>query len=353
MQRCLELAQLGAGAVAPNPMVGAVLVHNDIIIGEGYHQQFGHAHAEVNCINSVSDENKELIAASTLYVSLEPCSHFGKTPPCTDLIIENKIPTVIIGCKDSYAEVNGKGIAKLEASGVNVITGILEKESQELNRRFFTFHQHQRPYIILKWAQSSDKKIGAPSKPPPKGETSEDSNASRLLISNEQTNRLVHKWRSEEAAIMVGTNTALLDDPALTTRLWPGRNPIRLVIDMELKLPASLKLLDSKARTIVFNGQKQEEGELLSYCKIENDGNAIQQILSILYDLKLQSLIVEGGAKLLQSFIDEGLWDEARIICNGQMTIGNGVNAPELPTNKPQSEMQIGTDTIATYLPTA
>ena len=195
MQRCLDLAQLGAGTVAPNPMVGAVLVHNDIIIGEGYHQQFGLAHAEVNCINNVAGHNKELIAESTLYVSLEPCSHFGKTPPCTDLIIGKTIPTVVIGCKDSYAEVDGKGIAKLKAAGIKVMTGILEKESFDLNKRFFTFHQHHRPYVILKWAQSSDRKIaGSP------GE--------RIFISNEQSNRLVHKWRSEEAAILVGTTAS-------------------------------------------------------------------------------------------------------------------------------------------------
>ena len=339
MLRCLELAQLGAGAVAPNPMVGAMLVHNDNIIGEGYHQQFGQAHAEVNCINSVSDENKHLIAASTLYVSLEPCSHFGKTPPCTDLIIEKKIPTVVIGCKDSYGEVDGKGIAKLKAAGINVITGILEKESLDLNKRFFTFHRHQRPYIILKWAQSRDKKIAG-------------SSGERVFISNDHTNRLVHKWRSEEAAIMVGTNTALLDDPALTTRLWPGRDPIRLVIDMDMKLPASLKLFDGRARTIVFNSQRNEEGEMVSYYKVDKGERMLQQILNALYKLKVQSLIVEGGAKLLQSFIDEGLWDEARVISNMELTIGNGITAPILPVNKPQSTIQAGTDIIETYLST-
>src|SRR4026209_222335 len=207
MLRCLELAEKGSGYVAPNPMVGAVLVHDGKIIGEGYHRQYGQAHAEVNCLSSIKEGDKNKIARSVLYVSLEPCSHFGKTPPCTDLIITNKIPNVVIGCSDPFKEVNGKGIEKLKAAGVNVVYGILERECQQLNKRFFTFHTRHRPYIILKWAETADGKIAG-------------DGASRLFISNEQTNRLVHKWRSEEASILVGTNTVLMHDPELTTRNW-------------------------------------------------------------------------------------------------------------------------------------
>ena len=236
MTRCLQLAQLGAGNVAPNPMVGAVLVYEEKIIGEGYHRKYGEAHAEVNCINSVKESNRELIEKSTLYVSLEPCSHYGKTPPCSDLIIQNKIKKVVIGCQDIYKEVSGKGILKLRNAGVEVISGVLEKESVDLNKRFFTFHQKFRPYIILKWAQTANTKIGS---------TNE-----RILISNEYTNRLVHKWRSEEAAVLVGTNTAVQDDPFLTTRLWKGKNPVRIVIDKELKLPPSLNIFDTNSQTI-------------------------------------------------------------------------------------------------------
>ncbi len=336
MQRCLQLAQLGTGNVAPNPMVGAVLVYGQRIIGEGYHQKFGELHAEVNCINNVRIEEKKNIAESTLYVSLEPCVHFGKTPPCTNLIIENKIPNVVIGCRDSFEAVNGKGIEKLKTAGVNVVVGVLEKECLELNKRFFTFHHQHRPFIILKWAQSSDGKVAGPG-------------AERFLISNEFTNRLVHKWRSEEAAILVGTNTALLDDPSLTTRLWPGNNPVRLVIDKELKLPGTLKLFDGSFKTIVFNYHKQEEGKLIYY-KLNKEENIITQILAALYSLQMQSIIVEGGAKLLRSFIDAGLWDEARIINNEQLTFGNGLNAPILKNNKLIQAEKIDDDVISFFI---
>ena len=334
MQRCLQLAAQGAGMVSPNPMVGAVLVCEGRIIGEGYHQQYGEAHAEVNCINSVNEADKNLITKSTLYVSLEPCVHFGKTPPCTSLIIENKIANVVIGCRDIFAEVNGKGIEKLKAAGIHVTVNVLEKECIELNKRFFTFHEKQRPYIILKWAQSSDDKISVPG-------------SKRIFISNEFTNRLVHKWRSEEAAILVGTNTALLDDPALTTRLWPGRNPIRLVIDKELKLPGYLKLFDGSVKTIVFTYVDKEGNEFLSYHQLNKDENMLSQILVALYEQQIQSVMVEGGAKLLQSFIDEELWDEARIITNEQLTISNGLAAPVLKNDILLSEQKIKNDTIS------
>lgn len=324
---------MGAGYVAPNPMVGAVLVYNDSIIGEGFHQQYGQAHAEVNCINSVAEENEQFIEKSTLYVSLEPCAHFGKTPPCADLIIKNNIPKVVIGCRDSYVAVNGKGIEKLTAAGVDVTVGVLEDEALALNKRFFTFHQQQRPYIILKWAQSNDEKIATTAN-------------ERIFISNACSNRMVHQWRSEEAAIMVGTNTALKDNPALTTRLVTGNNPVRLVIDMDLKLPASLQLFDGAVRTFVFNAVKQLEGEILSFYKVDRKEKIIPRILSVLYQQKIQSVIVEGGAQLLQSFIDENLWDEARIITNTEMVIGKGIDAPALPNKKLIKEEISGTDKI-------
>lgn len=337
MQRCLQLAIQGAGQVAPNPMVGALLVYNNRIIGEGYHKKWGEAHAEVNCLHSVTEADRSHIAESALYVSLEPCAHFGKTPPCADLIIQNKIREVIIGCPDSYAEVAGKGIDRLKNAGVKVTAGILENECREINKRFFTFDEKQRPYIILKWAQSCDGKIAA------NGEE-------RTYISNAYTNRLVHKWRSEEAAILVGTNTALQDNPALTTRLWPGKDPVRLVIDIELKLPGHLKLFDGHVKTIVFNRYKQEAADRLSYYKIDEGKALIPQILNALYILQLQSVMVEGGANLLQSFIDGNAWDEARVITNTNMKIGQGINAPALQHHKPVKEENIQTDRIAYFI---
>lgn len=344
MQRCLQLAAMGAGTATPNPMVGAVLVYEGRIIGEGYHQKYGQAHAEVNCINSVAGADKELISKSTLYVSLEPCAHFGKTPPCTDLIIKNKIPDVVIGCTDSFVAVDGKGIERLKAAGISVTTGILENECRNLNKRFFTFHEKHRPYIILKWAQSSDGKIATLN--PSEGGTLEHAGSERLLISDELTNRLVHKWRTEEAAILVGTNTARLDDPALTARLWPGNDPLRLVIDLELKLPGHLKLFDGSAKTIVFNYYKQELSEKLVYHQLNKTEGVLAQILSALYAMQVQSVFVEGGSKLLQSFIDAGLWDEARVIINSTLVIGEGLEAPGLKNNQLISVQKIKNDII-------
>lgn len=337
IQRCLQLAEQGRAHVSPNPMVGAVLVFDEQIIGEGWHQKYGWPHAEVNCINSVAEADKQLITQSTMYVSLEPCTHFGKTPPCADLIVENKIRHVVIGCRDSFAEVDGKGIEKLKAAGINVEVGILEKECVELNKRFFTFHEKQRPYIILKWAQSGDGFIGA-------------TGSERILISNDLTNRLVHKWRSEEAAILVGTNTALQDDPSLTTRLWPGKNPVRLVIDKELKLPASLRLFDGSTKTIVFNYKKQADGNNLIYQQLNKDENILPQILSSLYQQQIQSVIVEGGSKLLQSFIDAGLWDEARVITNSEMLITKGTASPVLENKVLLKEEKQANDIISFYI---
>ena len=336
MNRCLQLATLGMGSVAPNPMVGALLVHQDRIIGEGYHKKYGEAHAEPNCIASMNEEDKDLISRSTLYVSLEPCVHFGKTPPCVDLILRHQIPNVIIGCRDPFEDVNGRGIEKLKNAGVEVEVGILERDCKELNKRFFTFHQKHRPYIILKWAQAANRMIGS-------------KNGKRVLITNEFTTRIVHKWRSEEPAILIGTNTALMDDPELTTRLWEGNNPLRLVIDMNLKLPSTLKIFNAKAKTIVFNKIKHEEKNTILFYKISDQGSLVHQVIHALYDLKIQTVIVEGGARLLQSFIDEGIWDEARIITNGDLLIENGVEAPELPSGTKIAERQLLSDKIEIF----
>lgn len=334
MKRCLQLAALGAGYVAPNPMVGAVLVYNDRIIGEGYHMKYGEAHAEVNCINSVPHDQQQLIKESTLYVSLEPCNHYGKTPPCSDLIIKNQIPKVVVACMDSFEKVNGKGIEHLQAAGIHVITPLLEKEALWMNRRFFTFNQKQRPYIILKWAQSANLKIA--------GE-----NRRSMKISNELTDRLVHKWRSEEAAIMVGTNTALSDDPSLTTRLWHGHHAIRVVVDSQLKLPASLNLFDETAATIIINQIKQEQvGRNFFY---KYDDTVPSATMRALYEKNINSLIIEGGSVLLQSFIDCGLWDEARVITNTELDISDGIAAPVLKSAIQINKESIRNDEICYY----
>ena len=334
MSRCLQLAELGAGYVAPNPMVGAVLVYEDKIIGEGYHQKYGEAHAEVNCINSVSEQHKNLVEKSALYVSLEPCSHYGKTPPCADLIIKNKIKKVIIGCKDIYKEVAGSGIQKLRNAGLEIAVGILEKECTQLNKRFFTFHQQFRPYIILKWAQSANGKIGSVEK--------------RILISNDYSNRVAHRWRSEEAAILVGTRTALHDDPLLTTRLWNGKDPGRIAIDKNLILPQTLKLFNADSKTIIYNLRQASTAENLVYIKLEKE-NFIDQILQSLFEMNIQSVMIEGGSNTLQSFIDAGLWDEARIITNKELIIENGIAAPEMKGFLLEKRLEYDTDVINFY----
>ncbi len=336
MHRCLELAKEGCGNVAPNPLVGAVLVHEGRIIGEGAHLNYGGPHAEVNCINSVKPDDKELISRSVLYVSLEPCAHHGKTPPCADRIIEEKIPQVIIGCSDPFKEVNGKGIEKLRNAGVKVETGILENECKEVNKRFFTFYIQHRPYIVLKWAQTADGIMA-------------HEDLSRLHISNEFTNIVVHRWRSEEASVLVGTNTAFFDDPALTTRLWKGKNPLRLVIDMGLRLPSSLKLFDGTVSTIVFNTLKHAEAGKPLYYQVTKDVSLVHQVVNALYHMKIQSVLVEGGAKLLQSFIDEGYWDEARVITNTGLTITSGLQSPQLQNHITVKEEQLFSDHIIYY----
>lgn len=346
MRRCLQLASLASGHVAPNPMVGAVLVYEGGIIGEGYHRQYGQAHAEVNCIASVKPEDRSLIGRSTLYVSLEPCAHFGKTPPCADLIIEKGIPRVVVGCRDPFVQVNGKGIEKLKAAGVEVVLHVLENECCELNKRFFTFHTQHRPYIVLKWAQTADQYIAHAA-------------SSGLKISNDFTNRLVHKWRSEEAGILVGTNTASNDDPQLNTRLWPGKNPIRIVVDMNRRLPTCLKVFDGTQPTIVFNlkehtlpFEKFSRYDLsgVQYYQVSEDVSLVHQLLNGLYPLGVQSILVEGGSQLLQSFIDEGAWDEARVITNGELFIGSGLPAPRLQNAALKETEKIFSDCIQTFV---
>ena len=301
MRRCIQLARCGEAGAAPNPMVGAVVVCDGRIIGEGYHRRCGGPHAEVNAIGSVKE--KHLLSRSTIYVSLEPCSHFGKTPPCTDLIIRSGIPRVVVGCTDPFAKVNGSGIRKLQDAGCEVVVGVLEQECRELNHRFFTFHQQHRPWITLKWAQSEDGFIGI--------DNSQLTIDKRVIFSDALTQTLVHRLRARHQAILVGTRTALLDNPTLTTRSWPGPNPLRLTIDRKGILPPTLHLMDGSTPTVVYTHE------------------SLREILADLYERGIQSLLVEGGAKLLQSFIDEGLWDEARIE-TAPVRLGQGVAAPHL-----------------------
>ena len=316
MARCIQLAKNGRCNVSPNPMVGAVIVCDGKIIGEGYHIKYGGPHAEVNAINSVKEQQK--LESSTIYVSLEPCSHYGKTPPCADLIISKKIPRVIIGCKDPFPLVSGRGIKKLTDAGVDVKWGVLEKKCLELNKKFILFNTQKRPYITLKWAQSADGFIDI-----------ERESGVPVKISSDLTRMLVHKYRSENMAIMVGTNTAKLDDPTLTTRDWYGMNPTRIVIDRKLALPKELHLFDGKVNAIVFNSMEDRDSNGLLLKKIDFNSEAIPQILDILYNEKLESVIIEGGAILLQSFIDKDLWDEAFIEIS-DLVINDGVKAPEI-----------------------
>lgn len=337
MMRCFDLATKGLGYAAPNPVVGCVIVNNNIIIGEGWHQAFGKEHAEVNAINCISDKN--LLKFSTLYVNLEPCAHFGKTPPCTDLIIENKIPHVVIGCKDSFAEVNGRGIEKLKAAGIKVETGILEKESRELNKRFFIYQEKKRPYIILKWAQTADGFIA-----------SENHNETTRWISNEQSRMLVHKWRGEETAIMVGANTVSRDNPGLNVRYFAGKNPLRIIIDKNLDSPSNSKVYTDGGATVVLNTIKTETYQNVLFKKIDLNLDAVQNILSALYAMQVQSVLVEGGRMLLQSFIENKLWDEARVFVSDKVKFIAGTAAPIIKGRK-LSEEKILNDTLYYYKP--
>ncbi len=346
MQRCLHLAKLGQGFVAPNPMVGAVLVHNKQIIGEGYHKKYGGPHAEVSCIKQAIDNGFEhLLDKSTIYVSLEPCAHFGKTPPCVELIINHKIPQVVIGCRDPFIEVDGRGVDKLIQAGVQVVEGILEQESKELNKRFFFFHHYHKPFVILKWAQTADGFIG-------------NAGNERLMISNEITNRLVHKWRSQESAILVGTNTALKDDPKLTNRLWSGTQPIRLVTDFKNVLPGTHQIFSDETPTIVFNYDRHTITEGFKFPTFENktywyklaeQRSSINEILEVCYKMGIQSILVEGGARLQQSFIDENCWNEARMITNPEVFVKSGIPAPILKDVESFYFYESGSDRISYF----
>jgi diaminohydroxyphosphoribosylaminopyrimidine deaminase / 5-amino-6-(5-phosphoribosylamino)uracil reductase len=336
MLRCIELAQLGAGNVAPNPLVGAVLVYEGKIIGDGYHTKYGQAHAEVNCINSVAEENIELISKSILYVSLEPCAHFGKTPPCVDLILKYKIPHIVIGCTDSFEKVNGKSIEKLKDAEVNVEVGILEKECIKLNKQFFTFYTKKRCYIILKWAQTNDgfiaKKNGKPTK-----------------ISNDFTNKYVHKLRGETPAILVGKNTVLKDNPSLTTRLWRGKNPVRLIIDSNLELGNYCNVFNEEAPTIIINKKKHEAIGNIIFYKVPEGKTIIEAIIECLYEQQINAVIIEGGAITLQHFIDKNLWDEAIVITNTATAIKTGISSPILKGSILLHTKNIFTDRIDFY----
>lgn len=319
MARCIELARGGEGNTAPNPMVGAVIVHKGKIIGEGFHRKCGEAHAEVNAVASVRDE--ALLRDSTIYVSLEPCSHYGKTPPCAELIIRKGIPRVVVGTLDPFPEVSGRGVRMLREAGIEVVTGVLEEEARALNPAFMTFQIRKRPYVYLKWAQSADGFMDI---------RREDASVPSVLLSSAETLRRVHRLRSEVAAIMVGTRTALLDNPSLTVRHWAGRSPVRVVLDRTLKLPVGSHLLDGAVRTLVFTAVEVESRLNVEYVQIDFGQEVLSQVLQYLYEQNLNSLMVEGGAELLESFFDAGLWDEAWVE-TAPVVLGAGVKAPAVP----------------------
>ena len=337
IKRCLELAAHGLGLVYPNPMVGAVVVHKNIIIGEGWHQKAGSPHAEVNAINAVRD--KSLLQESTIYVNLEPCSHHGRTPPCADLIVNYGIPKVVIGSLDPNPVVSGRGLKKLRDNGVGVIHGVLKEECEELNKRFYTYHIKKRPYLILKWAQSKDGFIFPDDEKIKMG--------SPVWISNEFSRQKVHQWRAEEASILVGRKTVEQDNPKLNSRDFKG-NPIhRIVIDNELRLKGDLNFFDGSIPTLVFNSKREVIENKIEYCKLNFEENVIQQILEVLYDKGIQSLIVEGGSMTLNSFIKSGLWDEARVF-KGNSIFDKGIEAPEL-NGQLEAESHIGEDKLCMY----
>ena len=341
MSRCIALAQLGAGRTSPNPMVGAVIVHKDKIIGEGYTSPYGGAHAEVNAVHAVKAKYGELEAQRlfrecTVYVSLEPCAHYGKTPPCADMLVALGIRRVVIGCGDPFAKVNGLGIKKLIDAGIMVEVGIMEEECRFVNRRFFRKIKEHRPYVILKWAETSDGYF-AP----------EDGR--QEWISNKASKQLSHKWRSEEDAILIGTNTALIDNPMLDNRLWSGKSPKRILIDKRLSVPTANRIFANQdTDLIIFNEQKTEWSANLKYIALENfDMYLPQNILYQLYLMDVQSVIIEGGVKTLDTFINAGLWDEARVFVSDKIW-GAGIAAPSLGI-LPRQQQQVATDTLSLY----
>jgi diaminohydroxyphosphoribosylaminopyrimidine deaminase/5-amino-6-(5-phosphoribosylamino)uracil reductase len=325
IKRCIELANNGLGTTYPNPLVGCVIVFNNEIIGEGWHQKAGEPHAEVNAINSVKD--KSLLFKATIYVSLEPCTHFGKTPPCCDLIIANKIPNVVIGTVDPFAKVAGKGIKNLLEGGKKVTVGVLEEECNELNKRFFTFHTKKRPYIILKWAESQDGFIAPLAK-----EKKEP-----IWITNEFSRQLVHKWRGEENAILVGTNTVMEDNPTLNVRDWTGNNPIRIVLDQNNRIPKEFHIFDNQATTISVSK------DIINF-----KNNTANEIVSFLFKNEIQSVIIEGGSQTLQTFIDSNIWDEARVF-KGSLSLKEGINAPNIKLRNARKK-QLLEDELLTYI---
>lgn len=324
MRRCLQLARCGAGSTSPNPMVGAVIVCDGRIIGEGYHIRAGEPHAEVNAVASVASCDRGLLCRSTIYVSLEPCSHYGKTPPCADLILSCGIPRVVVGVKDFNSQVNGGGIARLRAAGVDVVVGVLQQESFDINRNFFTYHQKRRPCVTLKWAESDDGCI----------DVCRDSSAvPSAKISTPLSLVSVHRLRAQNDAILVGTRTALLDNPTLNVRCWGGRSPLRLVVDKDSILPSSLHLFDGSLPTVVYTACEVSGkfGKNVEQVILDFSADVLEQILAHLHSRKISSLLVEGGAKLLQSFIDASLWDYIRVERNTSLALGGGVPSPCVP----------------------
>lgn len=330
ISRCIALAKKGLGHVSPNPLVGCVIVHNGRIVAESYHKLYGGPHAEVNAINAL--EEHEILRQSTVYVNLEPCAHYGKTPPCANLLIEKKVARVVIGMTDPYPEVASKGIAMLKDAGIEVEVGVLEKDCQHLNRRFIINQSEQRPYIILKWAESADGFVG---------------NGQRTQISGQEAMTLLHQWRSEEDAFMVGTNTLLTDNPKLNVRHVKGRNPIRVAIDMSLKSEGlELEFNKPGQRTILLNGKKDLMNGDLEYHKI-ND-NSVQSIIRKLHELRIGSVVIEGGPELLNSFIEQGLYDEIRVFKSKTKTLGQGIPAPDMQLY-PKSEIELGEDILIIF----
>ena len=338
MRRCFELARNGEGRVAPNPMEGAIIVHEGRIIGEGYHTQYGAPHAEVMAVNSVID--KSLLPCSTIYVSLEPCCHYGKTPPCSQLILDMGIPKAIIAATDPFPKVSGGGIKQLKDNGVEVVVGILENEARELNRFFYTYHQKKRPYIIIKWAESIDGFIDserAANEPPAK-------------ITGLTSNTLVHRWRTQIQSIMAGTNTVIRDNPQLTSRYWTGKNPLRITFDRNGRIPVNSAIFNDAADTLLFVPQinNNEYGDRTSQILVDFENNTEESVLKELYNRQIQSVFIEGGAQLINSFIKKDLWDEIRIF-TGNIYLNEGVKAPAKPNVSPVTHSDIGNDNLLVY----
>ncbi|MBC6401166.1 MAG: bifunctional diaminohydroxyphosphoribosylaminopyrimidine deaminase/5-amino-6-(5-phosphoribosylamino)uracil reductase RibD [Ekhidna sp.] len=312
MQRALKLAQLGRGSVSPHPMVGCVITYEDKIIGEGFHLRYGEAHAEVNAVNDVEDQS--LLPDSTVYITLEPCAHYGKTPPCADLLIDKRVRKVVAACRDPFVQVDGKGIEKLKKAGIEVGQGLMEKEAIELNKRFFTFHQKKRPYVILKWAQTQDGFIAR-------------ENGDSKWISNQYSRQLVHKWRTEEDAVLVGKNTAIQDNPSLTSRYWEGKNPLRVLFDSSLRVEENKAIFNSQAKTLIFNLTEEKMEKTNRWVKC--DELKPEEVLKTLHKENIQSIIIEGGSQVLNAFVQDNCWDEARIFTS-KVIFQRGIKPPEI-----------------------